>query len=54
MHFWSFAQQLASLLLTLFILLMRAIALFFGLTPVLVISISELRGAYLTLSLIHI
>lgn len=48
MHFWSVAQQLASLLLTLFILLMRAIALFFGLTPVLFISISELRGAYLT------
>ena len=48
MHFWSVAQQLASLLLILFILLMRAIALFFGLTPVLVISISELRGAYLT------
>lgn len=45
---WSIAQQLASLILTLFILLMRAIALFFGLTPVLFMGISELRGAYLT------
>lgn len=48
MRVWSVAQQLPSLLLTLFILLMRAIALFFGLLPILVISISELRGAYLT------